>query len=427
MSAKNLEIPRKSMVNRFLKYVQIDTQSSEESETYPSTEKQLTLSRLLLEELKSIGVKEARLTEHGYVFAALPSNLPKDHPHAVPPIGLIAHVDTSPDVSGANVKPVIHENYRGGSITLPTDRSQIIDPADNPALKDCLGHDIITTDGTTLLGADNKAGVAEIMTTAEYLINHPEIPHGEIKIAFTVDEEVGTGTKYFDLEEFGAKYAYTIDGETAGEIEDETFCADSVEVRVYGINVHPGYAKNKLVNAVKIAADFLNRLPKNALSPETTEKREGYVHPNSFSGNVEEVEIKMIIRDFTVEGLKEKEKFLENLRDEVLKDWPKARIELKVTESYRNMKYVLEKYPFVTAYALEAVKRSGLKPIRNIIRGGTDGTRLSFMGLPTPNVFTGGHNFHSKKEWISIQDMEKAAETILHLVQIWAEKGEQEV
>lgn len=425
MNAQNLKIPRKAMVNRFLKYVQIDTQSSEESETYPSTGKQLNLSRLLVEELKSIGVKEVRLTKHGYVFANLPSNLPRDHPRAVPPVGLIAHVDTSPDVSGANVKPVIHENYQGGSIILPADQRQVLDPADNPALKDCLGHDIITTDGTTLLGADNKAGVTEIMTAAEYLINHPEIPHGEIKIAFTVDEEVGTGTQYFDLKEFGAKYAYTIDGETAGEIEDETFCADAVVVRVYGINVHPGYAKNKLVNALKIAADFLNRLPKNALSPETTEKREGYVHPNSFSGNVEEVEIKMLIRDFTVEGLKEKEKFLENLRDKVLKDWPKARIELKVTESYRNMKYVLDKYPFVSAYALEAVKRSGLKPLRNIIRGGTDGSRLSFMGLPTPNVFTGGHNFHSKKEWISIQDMEKAAETILHLVQIWAERGEQ--
>ena len=424
METPELKIPRDSMVKRFLKYVQIDTQSSEESQSYPSTEKQLNLSRLLLEELNAMGV-EARLTAHGYVFATLPSNLPEDHSHEVPPIGLIAHVDTSPDVSGANVKPVIHKNYDGGLITLPADKSQVIDPAENPALKNCLGHDIITTDGTTLLGADNKAGVAEIMTALEYLIGHPEIPHGDIKIAFTVDEEVGRGTEHFDLKEFGAKYAYTIDGETAGEIEDETFCADSAEARIYGINVHPGFAKSKMVNALKIAADFLSRLPKDALSPETTEKREGYLHPNTISGNVELVEIKMLVRDFTVEGLKEKEKFLEKIRVDVLKDWPKARIDLKVTESYRNMKYVLEKYPFVTDYALEAVRRSGLKPLRNIIRGGTDGARLSFMGLPTPNVFTGGHNFHSKREWISISDMEKAVETILHLMQIWAERGEE--
>lgn len=423
MKDQKLKIPRRQMVDRFLKYVQIDTQSSEESETYPSTEKQLNLSRLLLEELKSIGVKEVRLTGHGYVFATLPSNLPADHPHPVPAIGLIAHVDTSPDVSGANVKPLIHENYRGETITLPADTNQVIDPGRNPALKDCLGHDIITADGTTLLGADNKAGLAEIMTAAEYLLNHPEIPHGEIKIAFTVDEEVGRGTEHFDLDDFGAKYAYTIDGETAGEIEDETFCADTVEVHVYGINVHPGYAKNKMVNALKVAADFLGKLPKDSLSPETTEEREGYVHPNSLSGNVEKVEIKMLIRDFTVEGLKEKEKFLEKIRDEVLKERPNASIELKVIESYRNMKYVLEKYPFVTDYALEAVRRSGIKPLKNLIRGGTDGSRLSFMGLPTPNVFTGGHNFHSKLEWISAQDMEKATETILHLVQIWAERG----
>lgn len=424
MAAHGLQIPRKSLVERFLKYVKIDTQSSEESQTYPSTEKQLNLSRLLVEELKSLGVKEARLTAHGYVFATLPANLAKNHPVSVPPVGLIAHVDTSPDVSGANVKPVIHENYRGGVIVLPGDSSQVIDPEGNPALKNCLGHDIITTDGTTLLGADNKAGVAEIMAAVEYLLAHPEIPHGEIKIAFTVDEEVGRGTEHFDLQEFGAKYAYTIDGETAGEIEDETFSADTVEVHVYGTNVHPGYAKNKMVNALKVAADFLERLPKDRLSPETTEKREGYVHPNSISGNVEKVEIKFLIRDFTVEGLKEKEKFLEQLREETLKNWPKARLELKVIESYRNMKYVLEKYPFVSDYAVEAVRRSGLQPVRSIIRGGTDGSRLSFMGLPTPNIFTGGHNFHSKREWISIQDMEKATETIVHLVQIWAERGE---
>ncbi len=419
-----MEIPRKSMVERFLRYVQIDTQSSEESQTYPSTEKQLNLSRLLLEELKSLGIKDARLTEHGYVFATLPSNLPSDHSRQVPPIGLIAHVDTSPDVTGANVKPIIHENYNGEKIVLPGDTSQVIDPAENPALKESIGHDIITSDGTTLLGADNKAGCAEIMTALEYLIRHPDLPHGEIKIAFTVDEEVGRGTEHFDVTEFGARYAYTIDGEAAGEVEDETFCADTLDVSIKGINVHPGYAKGKMVNALKVAADFLYRLPKDSLSPETTEKREGYVHPNSFSGSVERVDIKMIIRDFTVDGLKDKEKFMEQIREEVLQIWPKATIELKVTESYRNMKYVLRKYPFVTDYAVEAVRKSGLTPNQTLIRGGTDGARLTYKGLPTPNIFTGGHNFHSKNEWASVQTMEKTVQTMVHLAQIWADKGE---
>lgn len=255
-------------------------------------------------------------------------------------------------------------------------------------------------------------------------MDHPEIPHGEIKIAFTVDEEVGRGTEHFDVKEFGAKYAYTIDGETAGEIEDETFCADTLDVTVHGVNVHPGFAKGKMVNAVKVAADFLSRLPKDSLSPETTERREGYVHPNTISGNVERVDIRMLIRDFTVEGLKEKEAFLEKIRDEVLQHWRRAQIEFTVTESYRNMRYVLDKYPFVVEYAMEAVRRSGLEPKKGLIRGGTDGARLSYMGLPTPNVFTGGHNFHSKREWISIQDMEKAVETIINLMQIWAERGE---
>lgn len=419
-----MDIPRDRMLERFLKYVKIDTQSNPESETVPTTAKQLDLSRLLLEELKAMGLADARMSKEGYVFATLPSNLPEGHPVEVPPIGLIAHVDTAPDVTGTNVKPVIHENYQGGDIVLPADSSQVIRPDENPALANCIGHDIITTDGTTLLGADNKAGVAEIMTAVEYLLAHPEIPHGEIKIGFTVDEEVGQGADHFDVKDFGAKFAYTIDGETAGEIEDETFCADSLDVIVRGNNVHPGFAKNRMVNAVKVAADFIDRLPKDRLSPETTEKREGYVHPNSLSGNVEEVVIKMLLRDFTVEGLREQEDFLNEIREAVLRDWPKAEIELKVSESYRNMKYVLDKYPYVLEYAIEAVSRSGLTPVRNSIRGGTDGSRLSYMGLPTPNIFTGGHNFHSKREWVSVQDMLKAVETIVNLAQIWAEKGE---
>ena len=419
-----MQISMDNLLERFLTYVKIDTQSDEESTTYPSTEKQLNLSRLLVEQLKELGMKDVELTKHGYVFATLPSNLPESHPRKVPTIGFIAHVDTSPEVSGANVKPVIHKNYQGGEIVLPGDKTQVIKPETDPALENCLGHDVITTDGTTLLGADNKSGVAEIMTAMEYLINHPDVLHGEIRVSFTVDEEVGSGTKYFDVKQFGAKYAYTIDGETAGEVEDETFCADTVILTVNGVNMHPGYAKDRLVNALKIGSDIISRLPRRALSPETTEKREGYVHPHAMNGGVEKTVLKFLIRDFTVEGLKEKEKFLEQIMNEVLVDYPKASGDFKVEESYRNMRYVLDKYPFVVDYAMEAVKRSGLEPHKSLIRGGTDGSRLSYEGLPTPNIFTGGHNFHSKREWVTVQDMEKAVETIVNLVKIWAEKGE---
>ncbi|MFZ0391602.1 MAG: peptidase T [Calditrichia bacterium] len=420
-----MEIHRENLLNRFLRYVKIDTQSDENSQTYPSTEKQLNLSRMLVDELNELGMQQVRINEHGYVFAVLPSNLPEKDNHNVPAIGLIAHVDTSPDVSGENVKPQIHENYNGGKIVLPKDESLIIQPETDPALENCVGHDIITTDGTTLLGADNKAGVAEIMTALEYFINHPEEKHGDIKVAFTVDEEVGTGTKYFDVKEFGAKYAYTIDGETAGEIEDETFCADTVTITINGVNMHPGYAKEKLFSSIKIGADLISRLPAKNLSPETTEKRQGYIHPHAIEGGVEKTVIKFLIRDFTVEGLKEKEKLLKQILDQVLLDYPPASADFRVDESYRNMRYVLDKYPFVVDFALEAVERSGLSPIKNLIRGGTDGARLSYMGLPTPNIFTGGHNFHSKREWISRQDMEKAVETIVNLIKIWQEKGDQ--
>jgi tripeptide aminopeptidase len=412
-------IERSLFLDRFLTYVKIDTQSSEESDTYPSTMKQLDLSKKLVEELKDLGLTEVELTEHGYVFATLKSNSDKD----VPTIGFIAHVDTSPEVSGANVNPIINKNYQGGDIILEKDPSQIIDFKMNPALKDCIGHDIITTDGTTLLGADNKAGIAEIMGAVNYLIDNPEIKHGKIRIAFTVDEEVGTGTEHFNVKQFGADYAYTIDGETAGEVEDETFCADTAIVTIKGVNVHPGYAKDRLVSGIKIGAEFIERLPKDSLSPETTEKREGYLHPHAFAGAVEETKLTFLVRDFKIEGLKEKEDFLQKICDELSANYPKASITLEIKESYRNMKYKLQEKPEVLEYALEAVKRTGIKPIRNLIRGGTDGARLSFMGLLTPNIFTGGHNFHSKKEWVSIQDMEKAVETIVHLVQIWNEKS----
>lgn len=419
-----MKIDRHYLLDKFMEYVKIDTQSSETSDSYPSTQKQLDLSRILLEQLKEMGLSKVTLNEHGYVFATLPSNLATSSQKKVPPIGFIAHVDTSPDVSGAGVKPQIHNNYQGKKIILSNDKSLEIGPESDPAINNCIGHDIITTDGTTLLGADNKAGIAEIMTALHFLASNNDLKHGEIKIAFTVDEEVGQGTKYFDVKKFGAKYAYTIDGETAGEIENETFCADTATLQVVGINIHPGYAKNKMVNSVKIASEIIAELPKDSLSPETTEKRQGYIHPNSIEGNVEKSIVKFLIRDFTVEGLKEKEQLLEDIKNKVLNRYPGAKAEFKVDESYRNMRYILDDFPHVVEYAIEAIRRSGLEPVKNLIRGGTDGARLSFMGIPTPNIFTGGHNFHSKREWISVQDMEKAAETIVHLVQVWTEKGD---
>ena len=410
---------RNLFLDRFLTYVKFDTQSSEESDTYPSTMKQLELSKHLVKELKELGLHDVELTEHGYVFATLPANTDKQ----VPTIGLISHVDTSPDVSGENVNPIINKNYQGGDIVLKNDPNQVIEFDQNPALASCIGHDIITTDGTTLLGADDKAGIAEIMGALSYIIDHPEIKHGKIRIAFTVDEEIGTGTDHFNVKQFGADYAYTLDGETVGEIEDETFCADTAIINIKGVNVHPGYAKNKMINGIKIGAELLDRLPKDSLSPETTEKREGYLHPHAMKGSVENTEIVFLVRDFTVEGLKEKESFLQSICNELSAKYPPASLSMEIKESYRNMKYKIDEYPQVVEYALEAVKRSGIEPIKNIIRGGTDGARLSYMGLLTPNVFTGGHNFHSQKEWISIQDMEKAVETIINLVQIWVEKS----
>ena len=414
---------RDALLERFLRYVKIDTQSREEVEDkFPSTEKQKELSKLLVKELRELGLEDAEMDEYGYVMATLPSNLSEGERSKVPAIGFIAHVDTSPEVSGKDVKPIIHRNYRGGDIVLPGAPDQVIKFEENPALKDHIGDDIITSDGTTLLGADDKAGIAEIMTVIEYLLNHPEIKHGDIRIAFTPDEEVGNGTKYFDKEKFGVKYAYTVDGESIGEIENETFNASGAVFTIHGINVHPGYAKNKLVNAVKIASFIVQEIDKYP-APENTEKREGYLHPYVIEGGVEKCMIKVLIRDFETSGMKEKEKILNDIKKDAESKFPGSKVELEIKESYKNMKIKLEEDPRVVEYALEAVKMAGLEPKLQIIRGGTDGAKLCFMGVLTPNIFTGGHNFHSKQEWISLQAMEKAVETIVNLIKIWTEKS----
>lgn len=406
-------------VDRFLKYVKYDTQSSEESTTFPSTEKQKILAQVLADELKEIGMHNVELDEHGYVYAELPSNVT----HNVPAIGFLSHIDTSHEVSGENVNPVIHKNYNGKDLVLPKDNSQIIKVADQPELKNQIGNDIITADGTTLLGADNKAGLAEIVDAMRHLILNPELKHGPIKVCFTPDEEIGRGTEKINLKRLGADYAYTIDGETVGEVENETFCADTVTLTIQGFNCHPGYAKDKLVNAIKIAADYIDTLPKDMLSPETTELREGYVHPYVINGGVDVTTIKILIRDFEESGLKEKEAFLENLAKEIIEKYSKASFKFEVQESYRNMRYILDDHPHLVQYAIEAVERAGVKSKLHLIRGGTDGSRLSYMGLPCPNIFAGGHAFHSRLEWISVQDMQKAVDTIVHLTQIWVEKS----
>jgi len=408
-----------SVLDRFLRYVVIDTQSDENSTTFPSTSKQFNLLRLLVDELEAIGLTDVTFDEHGYVFGTIPgtSSTP-----GVPVIGFIAHVDTSPEMSGRNVRPIVHRNYQGQDLVLPDDPSTVLRLADNPALAEQIGHDIVTASGTTLLGADNKAGVAEIMAAAEYLITHPEIPHGAIRVGFTPDEEVGAGTKYFDVARFGAKYAYTMDGGRRGELETESFSADAMTLAFRGLNTHPGYAKGRMVNAIKVAADFIQRLPKGALSPETTEDYEGYVHPYVVNASVDMTTVKLLIRDFEVAGLQAKESLVAELASETVRAWPGASVESKVEESYRNMKEVFESHPQVVEYAREAIRRSGLTVHERPIRGGTDGCRLSFMGLPTPNIFAGEQNFHSRLEWVSVQDMEKAVDVIVQLVQVWEER-----
>ncbi|MBN1559720.1 peptidase T [candidate division KSB1 bacterium] len=405
-------------VERFYKYISYDTQSDPEATSFPSTEKQKVLARELVNELHELGLTDAMMDEWGYVYATLPSNTDID----VPTIGLIAHLDTSPDVSGKNVQPILHKNYQGGDLKLG-DSGIVILESENPDLAHKIGHDIITSDGTTLLGADDKAGIAEIFDAIRYLQQNPAVKHGTIKIAVTPDEEVGKGADHFDVDRFGADFAYTIDGETVGEIEDETFCADAAVITIHGVNVHPGYAKNKMINSIKLACHIIEQLPKHTLSPETTDKREGYVHPHSFVGNEEKTVVKFLIRDFTVDGLKAKENFLKEICDDVMAHVPKASFDFEIVEYYRNMKYQLEKEPRVVDYALEAVRRAGVKPAKSAIRGGTDGARLSYMGLLTPNVFAGGHNFHSRQEYISIQDMKKAVEVIINIVKIWQEKS----
>ena len=405
-------------VERFLEYVKYDTQSDENSKSFPSTEKQKILSADLVKELKEIGLKDAHLDEWGYVIASLPSNIKKD----VPAIAFIAHVDTSPAVTGKDVKAVINKNYQGGDIKLKNG-GWVIKESENPDLKNMKGFDIITTDGTTLLGADNKAGVAEIMDAANYLITHPEVKHGTIKICFTPDEEVGRGTEKIDLKKLGAKYAYTVDGSSRGEIEFETFSADAVVIKFFGKNIHPGYAKGQMINSIKIASAFVDSLPKDKLSPETTEGREGYVHCNAFNGNEELTTLKFIIRDFETPKLKEYENFLKELAEKTVAKYPGAKLEFEVIEQYRNMKEVLVNHPKITEYAVEAMNRLGIKPIMHPIRGGTDGSRLSFMGLPTPNIFAGEHSFHSQLEWVAVQDMEMAVKAIVEISKVWEERS----
>jgi len=405
---------------RFMRYVQVDTQSDPLSNSQPTTEKQKDVSRMLVEELKIMGIEDAELDDSGYVYATILSNTDKQ----VPVICFCSHVDTAPDVSGKGVKPVLHKNYQGNDIVLPDDASIVIHKSDFSYLNKLIGHDIITASGTTLLGADDKAGVAEIMDAANFFMKNPKVKHGTIKILFTPDEEVGKGTAKLDMKKLGADFGYTLDGGEAGDLEDETFSADGVQIIIHGVITHPGYAKDKMVNALKIAAELLAALPKKELSPETTQKREGFLHPTRVDGIAEKCTLEFIIRDFVTGGLKEKEDLLRSIMDKVMKNYPTASYEFKVTEQYRNMKEILDQYPQVVQYAKEAIARSGLKPQMESIRGGTDGSRLSFMGLPCPNLFAGMQAIHSKKEFISVQDMNKAVETIVHLACIWEEKAE---
>jgi tripeptide aminopeptidase len=408
-----------TVTERFLRYVVIDTQSDAASPTCPSTEKQKDLGRLLAAELQAMGLADAHLDEHGYVYATIPANTTKK----VPVICFCSHMDTSPDCTGKNVKPQIVKNYRGGDIALPADPAQVIRVAEHPELNNQIGNDIITTDGTTLLGADNKAGIAEIMDAAHFLIQNPQVKHGTIKILFTPDEEIGRGVDKVNLKKLGADFAYTIDGETAGHIEDETFSADGATIAIEGVSTHPGFAKGKMEHAMKIAAAIIDRLPKNTCSPETTEGKEGFLHPIGIAGALEQTTIGFIVRDFNDEGLKEKAALLETIVKDVMKDYPRSTWRMDVKEQYRNMKRVIDAHPQIVDYAIEAIRRAALEPVRGSIRGGTDGSRLSFMGLPCPNIFAGEHAFHSRLEWVSRQDMEKAVQTIAHLATIWEERA----
>jgi len=413
----NIQIDKEDLAARFMKYVSIDTQSDPESSSYPTTEKQKNLSRMLVDELIHIGAHKVEMDEYGYVYATLPSNSEKK----VPVICFCSHVDTAPDCSGTDVKPVLHRNYDGSDLVLPDDPEQVLSVSNSPYLKNHIGKDIITASGKTLLGADDKSGVAIIMQTVKYLIAHPEIKHGELRIVFTPDEEVGKGTSKIDMDKVAAQFGYTLDGGEAGYLEDETFSADAAVITVHGVIAHPGYAKDKLVNAIKIAGAILDALPKSEWSPETTEKMEGFVHPVSVSGIAEKTSISFIVRDFDTEKLTVHHNRLKQIAKDVVARYPGASIEYESKEQYRNMKLMLDKYPQVVANAAEAIRRAGMEVKTESIRGGTDGSRLSYMGLPCPNIFTGMQNIHSKLEWIGVEDMVKASETLIHLASIWEE------
>jgi len=415
-----LKPPTESALDRFLRYVKIDTQSAEDQQTVPSTRKQLNLANLLAKELTALGAQNVRVSEFGIVYATLPGNLPDNS--KVPVIGFIAHMDTSPAVSGANVNPVFHKNYQGGDIVLPKDTTQVITPAKNPELKELIGDDIITADGTTLLGSDDKSGCAEIMTMIDTFKQNPQIKRGTLAIAFTPDEEVGGGIEKFDIKAFGAKFAYTVDGGELGEISDETWSARTATVTFQGKSTHPGSAKGIMINAMYAIGDYLSRFPKDML-PETTEARVGFVHPYAGVIDVETSSLKILLRDFDISGLDAKEKMLRDMVSQTSAKFPEVKITIDVHEDYKNMKEVLKNYPELSNNAMEAAKRAGLKPFMKPIRGGTDGARLTFQGLPTPNLFTGGSNFHGKLEFNSRRGLEKSTETLIHLVQIFAEKS----
>lgn len=409
---------QEKVLDKLLRYVKIDTQSQDGTGEFPSTAKQFDLARLLVQELKSMGVEKVEIDDKCYVYAEIPSNVD----YEVPAVGFVAHVDTAPDVSGAYVKPQIIENYQGGDIILPGDTSIVIREDENPGLKKCYGHKIVTTDGTTLLGSDDKSGCAAIMTFAETLINNPEIKHGPIKIGFTPDEEIGHGADYFDLKKYGADYAYTIDGDMPGELNKETFSANSAIIRCHGRDIHPGTAKDIMVNSMRALADIVTRLPKD-MAPETTEGYEPYIHPYSFTGSVNKSELKILLRDFKTPGLDVQKKMLKDIINEVQALYPKTKIELEIIEMYRNMLDKLEEQPHGLDYLWEAAERTGTEPFWSPIRGGTDGSRLTEMGLPTPNIYTGGQNFHSRTEWVSINALELTVKTVVNLVQVWAEKS----
>lgn len=409
----------KSLEQRFIKYAKIDTQSNPDSPTCPSTEKQKNLGRELVQELLEVGVADAEMDENGYVYGTIPATSEKK----LPVIFFCSHMDTSPDCSGENVKPIIHDNYQGLDIILPDDPGIVLRMAEHKDLKYQIGNDIITASGTTLLGADNKAGLAEIMEAASFLMKNQTVKHGTIKILFTPDEEIGRGVDKVNLKKLGSDFGYTIDGETLGSIEDETFSADGAVLIINGVSTHPGFAKGKMESAIKIMADIIAALPKETLTPEVTHQKEGFIHPVSFNGQVEQAEAHFIIRDFTDEKLAEHGQFLEETVKKMLAAYPNSTYSLEIKAQYRNMKQVLDQHPQIVEYGIEAIESAGVLAKQQSIRGGTDGSRLSYMGLPCPNIFAGEHAFHSKQEWVSVQDMEKAVQTIINIATIWEEKG----